>query len=122
MKTRYEDIVPYVTKDGSTIRELMHPALHGNQSQSLAEAVLAPGRGTASHIHRESEEIYHITRGTGRMTLGEATFDVAPGDTVSIPAGTPHSIVNTGPFDMAMLCCCTPAYTHDDTLFTEEVG
>ena len=34
----YRDIEPYVTKDGSEIRELMHPAVHGNEKQSLAEA------------------------------------------------------------------------------------
>jgi hypothetical protein len=30
--TRYADIPAYVTKDGSLIRELMHPALHGNHA------------------------------------------------------------------------------------------
>ena len=43
MKTRYAEIPAYVTKDGSEIRELMHPAQHGNRLQSLAEATVAPG-------------------------------------------------------------------------------
>ncbi len=30
IKTRYTEIAPYVTKDGSFIRELMHP--HGNRT------------------------------------------------------------------------------------------
>lgn len=122
MKTRYEDAAPYVTKDGSTIRELMHPAVHGNRAQSLAEAVLAPGRATAPHVHRVSEELYHVTRGTGRMTLGARTFDLAPGDTVCIPPGTPHHVENTGPGELAVLCCCAPAYAHDDTVLTEGEG
>ena len=29
MHTRYADIPAYVTKDGSEIRELLHPSLHG---------------------------------------------------------------------------------------------
>ena len=37
MKTRYADIPAYITKDGSTIRELMHPSVHGNRLQSLAD-------------------------------------------------------------------------------------
>jgi hypothetical protein len=32
MKSRYADIPAYVTKDGSEIRELMHPAVHGNHA------------------------------------------------------------------------------------------
>jgi hypothetical protein len=36
-------VVPYVTRDGSEIRELMHPGVHGNRAQSLAEATIGPG-------------------------------------------------------------------------------
>ena len=43
MKTRYADIPAYVTKDGSVIRELLHPDHHGNRQQSLAEATVPPG-------------------------------------------------------------------------------
>ena len=115
MKTRYRDIHPYPTKDGSTIRELLHPAHHGNRNQSLAEAIVAPGAVTTLHRHHSSEELYHIITGRGRMTLGDETFDVAPGDTVCIPPGTPHGIANTGSEALRILCCCAPPYTHDDT-------
>ena len=43
-----------MTKDGSEIRELMHPAVHGNRKQSLAEATVAAGTARrALHRHRE---------------------------------------------------------------------
>ena len=32
MKTAYRDVAAYVTKDGSSIRELMHPSLHGSRN------------------------------------------------------------------------------------------
>ena len=115
MKTRYTEVPAYVTKDGSTIRELMHPGVHDNRNQSLAEAIVAPGTRTVLHRHRASEELYHVTAGTGRMTLGEETFDVAPGDTIAIAPGTPHCIRNTGAEPLRILCCCSPAYSHADT-------
>jgi len=118
MLTRYRDIAPYITKDGSVIRELMHPAVHGNNAQSLAEATLASGAVTASHVHHAAEELYHVTRGSGRMTLGSETFDVGPGDTVCIPPGVAHCIENTGLGELAVLCCCAPAYSHEDTVLT----
>ena len=43
----YLDVQAYVTKDRSTIRELMCPARHGNQAQSLAEAIVPAGRRSA---------------------------------------------------------------------------
>jgi len=115
MKTTSADITPYPTKDGSTIRELMHPALHHNRSQSLAEAVVAPGTTTRLHRHRTSEELYHITAGHGLMTLGQEHFMVGPGDTVCITPGTPHCIENTGSEPLRILCCCAPPYAHEDT-------
>lgn len=106
----------YVTKDGSHIRELVHPLVHGNKNQSLAEATVPPGVKTHRHRHRVSEEIYHILRGLGRMDLGEASFEVGPRDTVLIPEGIPHAIENIGEDPLVFLCVCSPPYAHEDTL------
>lgn len=119
MKNAYRDTAPFTTKDGSEIRELMHPARHPSRNQSLAEAIVAPGQSTARHRHRSSEELYHITAGQGRMTLGDRNFEVGPGDTVCIPPGTPHCIANTGLGPLRILCTCAPAYSHDDTELLE---
>lgn len=116
IRSSHADVEAYVTKDGSEIRELMHPARHGNRAQSLAEATVAPGARTTLHYHGATEEIYHITQGTGRMTLGGETFDVKPGDTVCIPPGSAHCIENIGGDPLKIFCACTPAYSHDDTV------
>jgi mannose-6-phosphate isomerase-like protein (cupin superfamily) len=115
MRSSHAQVVPYTTKDGSQIRELMHPAVHGNRAQSLAEATVAPGAETALHRHRRTEEIYCFTHGAGSMTLGTEVFAVAAGDTVCIPPGTPHRVRNTGDEPLTILCACAPAYSHDDT-------
>jgi mannose-6-phosphate isomerase-like protein (cupin superfamily) len=115
MRSRYQDIVTYTTKDGSLIRELMHPQQHGNRKQSLAEAIVHPGDKTRLHRHLKTEELYHITQGTGRMTLGNKQFEVVVGDTVAIIPGTPHCIENIGQDDLHILCCCTPPYSHEDS-------
>lgn len=108
-------VAPYVTRDGSEIRELMHPNVHGNRAQSLAEARVAPGASTLLHRHLVTEEIYHFTAGQGVMRLGSERFAVHAGDTVCIPPGTPHCLDNTGDVALVLLCACAPAYAHDDT-------
>ncbi|MFW5487784.1 MAG: cupin domain-containing protein [Desulfovibrio sp.] len=115
MKTCYADIVPYITKDASEIRELMHPGTHCVRKQSLAEAKVGPGKSTEHHVHMKTEELYHVTSGAGEMRLGDETFPISPKDTVLIPPGTPHSVRNTGNEPLVMLCCCAPAYAHEDT-------
>lgn len=115
MKTVYAAAKPYVTKDGSEIRELMHPVQHGNRMQSLAEATVPPGVTTLLHRHRLTEEIYHITAGRGWMRLGDERFEVAAGDTVCIRPGTAHGIACVGDVPLKILCACAPAYAHEDT-------
>lgn len=113
--TRFEDVHPYTTKDGSLIRELYHPDKHGPGNQSLAEAEIASGGHTMRHLHRLTEEIYHFIQGNGEMRLGENAFNVAAGDTVHIPPNTPHQVYNTGQTPLKILCACVPPYRHDDT-------
>ncbi|WP_428604014.1 cupin domain-containing protein [Sedimenticola sp.] len=115
MKSAKRDIAPYQTKDGSLIRELLHPGRQPVKNQSLAEATVPPGVTTHLHRHRQSEEIYHITQGSGMMLLGDKTFQVETGDSVLIPPGTAHAIRNSGDQDLLILCCCAPPYRHDDT-------
>lgn len=119
MKTAHRDIPAYTTLDGSEIRELMHPSLHGGRAQSLAEATVPPGTKTLLHRHVRTEELYHVTAGSGRMTLGESKFDIAPGDTVLIPPGTPHRVEANSDEPLVLLCCCSPAYAHEDTELLE---
>lgn len=118
-KSRYAACAAYTTKDGSIIRELMHPTVHGNALQSLAEATVAAGCQTLLHRHARTEEIYHFTHGQGLMTLGEESFVVQAGDTVCIAPGTPHRIRNTGEAPLRLLCACAPAYSHEDTELLE---
>ena len=113
--TRYRAIAAFITKDGSEIRELMHPSNHAVRRQSLAEATVLPGTATQLHRHVQTEELYHVVAGRGCMRLGEREFDVHAGDTVCIAPGTPHRVVNTGTEPLRILCCCTPAYADEDT-------
>jgi mannose-6-phosphate isomerase-like protein (cupin superfamily) len=102
----------FVTKDGSTIREL-----HRTEVQSLAEATLEPDEVTQRHYHRAAEEIYFVLKGSGRMEVDGDSRMIRPGDAVLIPAGAWHTLENNGNSELRFLCCCSPAYSHDDTFF-----
>ena len=110
--TSLDSAEPFVTKDGSTIRELHHTA-----RQSLAEATLEPGEATERHYHARTEEIYFVVKGSGRMEVDGATRTVRPGDAVLIPPKAWHTLENDGTSELRILCCCAPPYSHDDTYF-----
>lgn len=111
------DRVPaFTTKDGSEIRELLAHRNSCIAKQSLAEARLPPGGQTAPHYHPLTEEIYYILEGTGRLTIGDETHDVGPGDAIAIPPGAVHTIATTSAVALRFLCCCAPGYEHSDTV------
>jgi len=110
--TSVEAVEAFVTKDGSTIRELHH-----TQVQSLAEATLEVEQATERHYHRITEEIYFVLKGQGKMVIDGETSQMRPGDAVLIPPGAWHTLENNGTSELRILCCCAPPYSHDDTFF-----
>jgi mannose-6-phosphate isomerase-like protein (cupin superfamily) len=107
---------PFTTADGSTIRELLGLPTAPVQNQSLAEATLEPGQATERHYHAESEEIYYVVGGSGAMELDGERRRIEVGDAVLIPPGARHQI-RAGAGGLRFLCCCAPAYRHEDTFF-----
>jgi len=112
-------VEPFITKDSSEIREILAPVNSSIKNQSLAEARVAPGRSTDEHFHPKAEEIYYILEGTGRMKIEDEVREVGPGDGIVILPGKKHKIWNLAPSDLVFLCCCSPAYSHDDTVIIE---
>ena len=116
---RLERTQPFITKDGSEIRELAGTPTGNSVNQSLAEATVPPGGETEAHYHELAEEIYLFTAGSGLMKLGDEEAEVSAGDTIVIAPGTPHKLWNTGSEPLKLLCCCSPPYSHEDTFITE---
>ena len=116
------EVAPFTTKDGSEIRELLAHRNSTIRNQSLAEARLPAGASTQEHYHVRTEEIYYITHGTGRIRIDAETREVKVGDAIAILPGQKHKLWNTGNETLRLLCCCAPAYEHDDTVITETVA
>lgn len=114
-----EDPQPFVTLDGSEIRELLAHRNSALRNQSLAEARVPVGGSTQAHYHRRAEEIYFITQGRGHVRVGTEEREVRVGDAIGIPPGVPHKLWNTGHEPLKLLCCCAPAYEHADTVLLE---
>jgi mannose-6-phosphate isomerase-like protein (cupin superfamily) len=113
------EVPPFITKDGSEIRELLAHRNSAIRNQSLAEARLPVGASTQEHFHPKCEEIYYITHGAGKIRIEGETREVRAGDAIAIPPGKKHKLWNTGGETLRLLCCCAPAYEDGDTIITE---
>ena len=102
------------TPHGSEIRPLIDRTTSEIELCSLAEEVLPPGASVGRHHHLETEEVYYLLEGSGRMTVGDETREVAAGDAIFIPRGATHSLKNTGAKSLRLLLVCGPAYSRED--------
>jgi mannose-6-phosphate isomerase-like protein (cupin superfamily) len=116
---RLDQQEPFITADGSSIREVAGVPSGNASQQSLAEATVPVGGETVEHYHPVAEEIYHFLGGIGRLRLGREEADVGAGDTVVIAPGLRHKLWNSGSEPLVLLCCCAPPYSHDDTVLCE---
>jgi mannose-6-phosphate isomerase-like protein (cupin superfamily) len=101
----------FPTRERLYITERLNdPAIPG---LSLADARVEPG--VITELHRLSvDEWYVIQQGSGLMEVGGGTpFEVSPGDTVVISAGTSQRITNSGDGDLRFQCICRPRFTPD---------
>jgi mannose-6-phosphate isomerase-like protein (cupin superfamily) len=114
-----DEVSAFITKDGSEIRELLASRNSRIRNQSLAEARLSAGGSTQEHYHQETEEIYYITHGTGRIRIEGEVREIKAGDAIAILPGQKHKLWNTGSEPLRLLCCCAPGYEHADTFLTE---
>lgn len=115
----YDEIEPFVTLDGSEIREWAGPVSAPARNQSLAEATVPPGGATAEHYHRLTEELYLVTAGVGRLQIDGEERIVRAGDCALIPPGARHKLFNIGESPLRIVCACSPPYSDEDTCLTE---
>jgi mannose-6-phosphate isomerase-like protein (cupin superfamily) len=111
----YDDIEPFVTLDGSEIREWAGRVSAPAKKQSLAEATVPAGGVTIEHFHVTSEELYLVTAGEGRLTVDDEERVLRAGDCALIPPGARHKVANVGGEPLRIVCSCSPPYSDEDT-------
>jgi len=80
---------------------------------SITWVDVAPGGEQKPHSHRP-QQVYVITRGSGRMRIGNEERDVGEGQMAFIPPNTEHGIVNTGDEVLTYISAATPAFAVTD--------
>ncbi len=97
----------YLTLEGCFIAENF-----SDKDVSIARATVNPGISTMPHHLKGVQEIYLITSGQAKVTVGSLEpADLGVGDVVIIPPGMSQKITNIGKTDLVFYCICTPRFT-----------
>ncbi|MEV0092407.1 cupin domain-containing protein [Streptomyces sp. NPDC050738] len=84
------------TKRGGDLRVTLSPKTVGCTSGFGGVLTLEPGDHITEHYHPYSEEFLHIVEGTLTMSLDGEQITLGPGDSLLVPIGVRHRLVNTG--------------------------
>ena len=74
----------------------------------MGYVIIYPGGRVPLHEH-ENEEVYTVLRGKGEMIIDEESHPIEAISAVYIPPKVPHSLVNDGDEDLAMMFVYAPA-------------
>ena len=96
--------------DGQVSYLLLAPSQFGSRQMAITLVEGAPGSQQALHAHSDSEQVYVIVTGRGRMTVSDEQRDVGAGSLVFIPAGSPHAIHNPGPEKLVYVSATAPPF------------
>jgi quercetin dioxygenase-like cupin family protein len=83
------------------------------------ETIVGPnGFVAAAHVHPMQEERFEIVAGTLGLRVGGEEIVAGPGETLTIPAGTPHRFWNSGDEEVRFRCEVRPALQFEQLLET----
>ena len=79
-------------------RMVFRQTAHETQGQlvQIDEYLPADGQVDVEHIHPQQEETFRVITGTMKFLVGDREVVATHGDTVVVPAGTPHAFANIG--------------------------
>jgi mannose-6-phosphate isomerase-like protein (cupin superfamily) len=75
---------------------------------AIVEVESFPGNGPPPHIHHREDECLYVIEGAFSVILAGKILDVADGDFVRIPRGTPHTYKNVGAIPGRLLFMYSP--------------
>jgi quercetin dioxygenase-like cupin family protein len=99
--------LPHISLVGDTYTIVLTGEQTGGRF-SLIDMLIPPGGGPPPHRH-DFEETFILLEGELQATFRGQKSVVRAGDTVNIPANTPHQFRNVSATPVRLLCICSPA-------------
>ena len=93
----------------------------GSRNLAVTWVEVPAGAEQRAHSHPESEQVYVIVRGRGRMEVAGDVEEVGEGDLVFIPPATQHGIVNDGSEPLVYVAAASPPVSMEE-LYSEELA
>lgn len=98
---------------GALSKALVSEENSGSKRIDYRISSYAPMAFVEDHVHQVQEQIYHVLKGEGILTLDNEKKLMREHDYVYIPPGVRHSFSNTGLDPLVFLVITTPAHDNE---------
>ena len=82
---------------------------------SVIEELMPPGSFEQLHFHAKARQLFYILSGEAIFTIGESIVSASAGESVHVPATTPHKIINNSKADLRFIVVSAPK-AHGDRI------
>lgn len=108
----------YTHLEAETLKnDFFRKVLFTGPNSQLVLMTLQPSEDIGSEVHSENDQFFRFEAGEGKVVIGDEEHVVGDGDSVVVPAGAEHNIINTSNTEMLkMYTIYSPAHHPDGTV------
>ena len=113
MKKGYHSNIESLTMDNTNFRRVLYTAEH----MQLVLMSLLPGEEIGMEVHPDNDQFFRFEAGVGKVIINGNEYEVVDGDSIIIPCGSEHNVINTGEVEaLKMYTIYSPAHHKDGTV------
>lgn len=115
----YKDNIEKLTLENGNFRQVLYTA----KFHQLVLMSLKPGEDIGEEVH-EGDQFFRFEKGEGKAVVDGNEYTLVDGDSVIVPAGAKHNIINTSAeHDLKLYTIYAPPHHKDGTVHaTKEIA
>ena len=115
MKKGYKDNIEKLTLENNNFRKVLYSGDH----LQLVLMSLKPEEEIGIEVHNKNDQFFRFEEGQGKVIINETEYEVGDGDTIIVPSGSSHNIINTSKVEyLKMYTIYSPSH-HKDGIVRE---
>ncbi|HCJ45353.1 MAG: cupin domain-containing protein [Candidatus Moranbacteria bacterium] len=110
MKKGYCGNIEKLTLENENFRQVLYTA----EYCQLVLMSLLPGEEIGFETHTGNDQFLRFEKGEGKVVINEMEYSVGDGDSVIVPSGARHNVINTSSVDsLKLYTIYSPAHHQD---------
>lgn len=110
MKKGYFGDIETLTMENEDFRRVLYTGQH----IQLVLMTLQPGEEIGAEVHEGHDQFFRFEAGQGKVIIDESEYEVGDGDSVIVPSGAHHNVLNVSDSEPLKLYTLYAPPEHED--------